>query len=170
MAAQSSKRKFIENAAVLGVCVGAIMISVGAVRSGGAAKPEVEPTWTTGLGQGMAAARSEHKLVLLSFVGSDWCPNCQELERKVFDTHAFVDYAAGHLVLVCVDQPNNKPQPDELKAANQKLLDKFDVDPLPTIILLDANTNTVLRVEGYDGKSPKEFIAALDQAAATVKR
>lgn len=158
-------KKASENAVVLGVCAAAILIAGAALRSGGSGRPEVAVPWTTDFPAGLATARAEHKLVLLNFGGSDWCPVCQEMDRKVFGTRAFAEYASNKLVLVSIDLPQNKPQPELLRKANEKLAAEFNIDPLPATILLDANSNTLLRVEGYGGQTPAEFIATLDKAA-----
>lgn len=158
-------KKISENAIVLGVCAAAILIGSAALRSGGSGEPEVQLPWTTDFPAGLATARAEHKLVLLNFGGSDWCPVCKELDRKVFGTHTFAEYASNRLVLVSIDLPQNKPQPEALRKANENLATQFNINPLPATILLDGNSNTLLRLEGYEGETPAEFVAELDKAA-----
>ena len=65
-------------------------------------------TWLTDLPSAQARARAEKKSVLLFFHGSDWCPACVEMQRQVFDSPAFAQYARQTLVLVDVDtSPTN---------------------------------------------------------------
>ena len=95
--------------------------------------------WLTDLPQAEAKAKAENKIVLMDFSGSDWCPECIALKKNVFDTKKFQAYAATNLVLVDVDFPDKKPQPSNLKRANEELKDKYNVEPLPTLIVLDQN-------------------------------
>ena len=77
--------------------------------------------WLTDLPTAEAQAKAENKLVLMDFSGSDWCPDCIALKKKVFDTQKFQAYAATNVVLVDVDFPDKKPQPSNLKRANEEL-------------------------------------------------
>jgi len=120
-------------------------------------------TWLTDLPKALGLAKSEHKLVLMDFTGSDWCPPCKALHKTVFSSQDFADYAKTNLVLVLVDFPNAKPQTEELKKANQALSDKFKVEGYPTVIVLDGNGNQLSKELGYEGTTPKEFIANLEK-------
>src|SRR5664280_2578709 len=56
--------------------------------------------WLTDFQKAQARAKVEGKSVLLFFHGSDWCPTCAEMQRQVFDSPAFAQYARQALVLV----------------------------------------------------------------------
>ncbi len=45
--------------------------------------------WLTNFETAQARARSEKKLLLIEFTGSDWCPPCILLERQVFSQPEF---------------------------------------------------------------------------------
>ena len=120
--------------------------------------------WLTDLPKALAQAKSEHKSVFMDFTGSDWCPACIEVHKKVLTTQLFEDYAKTNLVCVIVDFPNSKPQTDELKAANKALADKFHVEGFPTLILLNGDGKELNRELGYEGETPKDFIANLEKA------
>ena len=122
--------------------------------------------WLTDLPAAQAQAKAENKLVLMDFTGSDWCPGCIELKKKVFDTKQFQAYAAKKLVLVEVDFPDKKPQPAALKKANDNLSRKFDVDGYPTQIVLDSNGKEIARKTGYEGESTGKYIDWLEKSAA----
>ena len=117
--------------------------------------------WQTDLPKAMAQAKTENKLVMLDFTGSDWCPPCKALKKKVFTSQAFADFAKANLVLVEVDFPHEKPQSQELKDANEALSKKFDVEGFPTIIVLNSDGKQLKKDVGYDGQSAKEFVADL---------
>src|SRR5689334_20082390 len=75
-----------------------------------------DPIWGTGLPAAQAQARKENKLVLINFTGSDWCGWCKKLQKEVFSTKEFEQYAKDNVVLVEIDFPDKKPQTKELKA------------------------------------------------------
>jgi thioredoxin-related protein len=120
--------------------------------------------WPTDLPQALAKAKAEKKLVLVNFTGSDWCPGCIQLHKKVLTKKEFQEYADKNLELVEVDFPEGKQQPAELKQANAALSKKFDVQGYPTVFLLDADGKVLNKDEGYGGASPAEFIAGLEKA------
>jgi len=128
--------------------------------SGGQA---AELTWLTDLAQAKAQAKAEHKLVLLNFTGSDWCPYCIKLDKQVLQSSEFADYATANLVLVLVDFPHSKPQPESVKKANEALLDKFDVTTYPTLVVLKDTGKKLGKIEGYDGSGPTHLLAKLEK-------
>lgn len=123
---------------------------------------EKKGEWLTDLPQAQAKAKAEKKLVLLDFTGSDYCPPCKELVKRVFSQSEFIAYAGTNLVLVEVDFPFNKPQPEELRKANQALEKEFKVEGYPTIIILDSDGKEVQRRERFSGETVKDFIAKLE--------
>jgi protein disulfide-isomerase len=107
-------------------------------------------------------ARSEKKMVLLDFTGSDWCSWCIKFDEEVLSTGKFRGYAATHLTLETVDFPDSKPQSDALKQANQDLKNKYNVTGFPTFILLDSNGRELGRQIGYLAGGPDAFISELE--------
>jgi thioredoxin-related protein len=121
-----------------------------------------ELSWMTDLPKAQAKAKTESKLVMLDFTGSDWCGWCIKLHKEVFSQPEFADYAKKNLVLVEVDFPRSKPQSAELKKANAALQDKYKVEGYPTIIVLNGEGQKVGEL-GYQPGGPKAFIAELDK-------
>src|SRR5215470_16888834 len=121
-----------------------------------------ELQWLTDLPKAQAQAKTEQKLVMLDFTGSDWCGWCIKLNREVFSKPEFAEYAKKNLVLVEVDFPRSKKQTDELKKANQALQDKYSIEGYPTIIVLNAEGKKVGQL-GYQPGGPKAFIAELEK-------
>ena len=120
----------------------------------------------TGLADGpakaQAKAKAENKLVLIDFTGSDWCGWCIKLDKEVFSTPEFKEYAEKNLVLVEMDFPPKKPQSAELKKANAELKTKYNVKGYPTIVVLDKDGKEIGRQPGYAEGGPKAFIARLE--------
>ncbi len=120
-----------------------------------------EGEWLTDLAKAQEKAKAEKKLVLIDFTGSDWCPPCKSLHNTVLTSAEFTKFAKDNLVLVEVDFPRSKPQSAELKAANRKLSDKFNIEGYPTIIVLDAAGKEIFREVGFGGTPAKDYVAKL---------
>jgi len=121
-----------------------------------------EEEWMTDLPKTQAKAKTEKKLVLMDFTGSDWCPPCKQLRKTVLDSTEFKEYAKQNLMLVEIDFPKNKSQSDALKTANKQLSQRFNISGFPTVVLLDANGKELGRQVGYGGENPKNYIAKID--------
>lgn len=137
---------------------------------------ESELTWLTDLPNALVRAKAEGKSVLLFFHGSDWCPPCVEMQRQVFASPEFAQYARRALVLVDVDFPNKSTQSEGLKHANVALKARFNLssetgEGFPTIVLLNDAGETVFQETGYHGGGPLEVLPKLQRhpgAGATI--
>ena len=125
-----------------------------------------EATWLTDLPQAQAQAKSDNKIVLLDFTGSDWCGWCIKFKKEVLDTSAFQDYAAKSVVLVELDYPKKTEQAAELKKANAALKSKYKITGFPTFVVLDQNGKEIGRQVGYAEGGPTAFIAKLEEFKA----
>jgi len=120
-------------------------------------------TWGTDLPKALAQAKTDKKMVLLDFTGSDWCGWCIKFDKDTLSTDKFAEYAKSHLELVVLDFPNTKPQSAELKAANAALQKKYEVEGFPTFVLLNADGKEIGRQRGYLAGGPEAFIAKLEK-------
>jgi rhodanese-related sulfurtransferase len=94
------------------------------------------------------------------------------MQRQVFDSPAFAQYARRSLVLVDVDFPNKYKQDEALKRANAALKARFNLSPepdegFPTIVLLNDTGETVFQETGYAGGGPAEVLPKLQRHAGT---
>lgn len=121
-----------------------------------------ELAWMTDLPKAQAQAKTEKKLVMLDFTGSDWCGWCIKLNKEVFNTPEFIEYAKKNVVPVEVDFPNKKKQTAELKKANDALQAKYGIKGYPTIVVLNGDGKKVGQL-GYMKGGPKAFIAELEK-------
>lgn len=121
-----------------------------------------ELDWFTSLPKAQEKAKSENKLVMLDFTGSDWCGWCIKLDKEVFSTPEFAEYAKKNLALVEVDFPKKKKLPEDQKKANQALQEKYGIEGFPTIIVLNGEGKQVGKL-GYMKGGPQAFIAELDK-------
>lgn len=119
-----------------------------------------EKLWETDLSAALKTAKTEKKLVLVDFTGSDWCPWCIKLHKEVFEKSDFTTYAKANFVLVEIDFPRKSEQSVEVKKANQALAGKYNIEGYPTVLVLDAEGKELKRL-GYEPGGPKPFIEQL---------
>jgi thioredoxin-related protein len=127
-----------------------------------AAFARAELNWLTDYDAAKSKAKSDNKLVLLDFTGSDWCGWCKRLNAEVFSKPEFQDYATKNLVLVELDFPRYKQQSDGVKKQNQHLASEFQIEGFPTVIVLNAAGEKVGEL-GYMQGGAEAFIAALEK-------
>jgi protein disulfide-isomerase len=121
-----------------------------------------ELQWHTDLAKAQAQAKTEKKKVMLNFTGSDWCGWCIKLNKEVFSTPEFAEYAKKNLVLVEVDFPNKKKQSAEQRKSNQALQNKYGIEGYPTLVVLDGEGKKVGQL-GYVKGGPKAWIAQFEK-------
>lgn len=119
--------------------------------------------WMTDYAKALEKAKTEKKMVLLDFTGSDWCPPCKKLEADVFSQAKFKEYAEKNLVLVELDFPNAKKLPDEVKKQNDKLAKEYEIKGYPTIVVLDSEGKKVKEHVGYLPGGPDAMIAEIEK-------
>ena len=125
---------------------------------------QAAPTWVTDLPAAQVQAKKENKLVLINFTGSDWCGWCKRLQKEVFSTKEFEQYAKDNVLLVEIDFPDKKPQSQQLKATNEALQAKFKAEGYPTIVVLNKEGKEVWRQGGYLPGGPAVWIEKLNAA------
>ena len=135
----------------------------------GAASMAEKVGWMTSFEAAKAEAAKRKVLILVSFSGSDWCELGLKLEKEVFSKPAFKDYAARNCVLLQVDFPRRKQVPAKLKKQNMMLVEKYDVEGFPTVLLLDAEGKELVRT-GYQPGGPERYVEYLQKALQWNKR
>ena len=121
-----------------------------------------EGEWLTDVPKALDRAKAEQKVVLLDFTGSDWCGWCKRIDKEVFSTTEFKEYATKNLVLVEVDFPRQKKLSPELKKANDALQNRYKVEGFPTFVVLNGEGREIGRQVGYLEGGSKAFIAKLE--------
>lgn len=110
------------------------------------------PGWETNFDQAKTEAKTSNKLILLNFSGSDWCGPCIKLKKEVFESEAFMTYAAQHLVLVRADFPRSKKNQlsPQQTTHNESLAERYNPDgQFPLTVLIDASGNELNHWVGY---------------------
>ncbi|MCM4171581.1 thioredoxin family protein [Arenibacter sp. TNZ] len=118
-----------------------------------------ESDWSTAV----AMAKENHQNVLLVFSGSDWCAPCIKLDKSIWQSVEFQEYAKDHWTMLRADFPRKKANqlPDAQKDKNAQLAEKYNKNGyFPLVLVLDSNGN-ILGQTGFKNISVKEYIALL---------
>ena len=97
-----------------------------------------ELTWHTDMSKATDISIKENKPMFLFFTGSDWCGWCIRLQKEVFKTPEFIDWAKKNVVLVELDFPRKSTQSDAEKLQNMELQQVFAVRGYPSVYFVKA--------------------------------
>lgn len=123
--------------------------------------------WTDDFDKAVEKAKAEKKNVLLDFTGSDWCGFCIKLDKEVFDTPKFKEWAKKNVVLMQVDFPHKK-LPEKLVKQNADLKSKFPTGGYPTIVIINPEGNVLVKKVGYaPGSGPDAYLEAIKAGEVT---
>jgi protein disulfide-isomerase len=124
-----------------------------------------EGGWIEDYAKASLIARQQNKPMMLDFTGSDWCIWCQRLDKEIFSTDAFNDYAKANLVLVKLDFPRTKELDEATKTQNLALARKYQIRGFPTLVLLSSAGDDLGRM-GYMQGGPDPFLKKLKETVA----
>jgi len=116
--------------------------------------------WTTSITEAINRAEKDDKMILLDFLGSDWCGWCEQLEKEVWETPEFIQWADDNLIKVFIDFPQNIELTKSRRSQNRALKKFFGVRGYPTVFLLDSDLTPLLKT-GYRKGGAKEYIRHL---------
>ncbi len=104
-----------------------------------------------GLDNALQQAAKNNKRILVKFT-ADWCSSCKKLDKEVMSTAEGKKRTADMIaVKVDFDAP-----------ANRRLVERYVVLGLPTVVVLDGKGTQVARIMGFDGKA--DWLAKLKAA------
>jgi len=115
--------------------------------------------WMTDVDAALAKAKKEKMPVMVEFTGSDWCPPCIMMHKKVFSKKAFTDAASKKYILVKIDIPKADKA---LYKKNQKVMKKYKVSGVPTVLLFGDDGKEFSRFSASQFPKVKAFLAKLD--------
>jgi protein disulfide-isomerase len=142
-------------AGMIGVLVLSAVVFCGCNQKSVAA--EQSGLWQSDYDAALKQAATENKYVLVDFSGSDWCGWCIKLEKEVFSQKEFIDYAQANLICVLLDFPRGKELPKAQKDANQALLEKFQVQGFPTVLIFNPQGRLVKQT-GYRPDGAAKYV------------
>lgn len=120
--------------------------------------------WELNLEKSKEIAQNENKHILLVFSGSDWCAPCIKLEKQIWTSKEFQNYAKDNLVLLRADFPRlKKNQPTKAQQEhNNKLAENYNPNGyFPFVVLMD-DKGKVLNQLGYKNIEPQSYIKAIN--------
>ena len=120
--------------------------------------------WKTNFELVKKEATTSNKPILLVFSGSDWCAPCIKLDKSIWQSAEFKDYASSNLILERADFPKKKQNQLDagIKKQNEGLAERYNKDGIfPLVVVLDSK-GEVLGKTSYKNVSPKEYIAVLN--------
>jgi len=123
--------------------------------------------WKTDFAAAKKEAAKEDKPIILVFQGSDWCAPCIKLDKEIWSTEEFKDYAQKHYVMLKADFPrkNKNALSPEQQEKNNKLAEVYNSNGyFPFVVVLDKS-GKVLGQAGYQKTEVKQYIAMLDKFA-----
>ncbi len=123
--------------------------------------------WGTDYDAALARAAKEKRPILALFTGSDWCPYCVQLEKKVLKDSSFQKFAEKNVVLLYLDFPRKKQLDAKLTAQNKKLAVKYGVRGYPTSLLLNARGETIGKVTARNARG---YIRDIEQLAKKAEK
>lgn len=119
--------------------------------------------WQTDFEKAKTMASQENKTIILVFKGSDWCASCIKLDREIWRTDTFKNYAKDNFVMVLADFPRKKENALSVAqtAANAQLAETYNKKGIfPLVVVMDAE-GVVLGETTYQKVSPEEYIHLL---------
>ncbi|MFM7207434.1 MAG: thioredoxin family protein [Planctomycetaceae bacterium] len=118
--------------------------------------------WIRDYDEALAAAERTGRPVLTIFTGSDWCPHCVTLEKKVLESRQFLDWAEDRVVLLMIDLPQQGISQEE-RTVRSRVCIKYGVRTFPNTVLIAPDGAKIMGQSGYHGQSPEAWLAALDK-------
>lgn len=116
-------------------------------------------SWLNNYSEAVSLSQSSSKPILILFTGTNWCPACMILERKVLNQSEFAQAVAQKFVFLKAEFP------DYSNAANspyKPLLDRYNINEFPSIVVVDANGTVLYRVSYKEG-GPQAYAQELLQ-------
>lgn len=100
--------------------------------------------------QSQETHKNNHKLFFIDFM-AEWCGPCKQMDKNVFRKQE---------VFTLLNEKFNPVRLNIDSPEGGSLFRKFSFEVIPSILIIDANNNVKMRIEGYH--SSKELIELLE--------
>ncbi|GAA3603616.1 hypothetical protein GCM10022396_21160 [Flavivirga amylovorans] len=120
--------------------------------------------WNTNFEDAKKMAEKKEQNVILVFSGSDWCAPCIKLEKEVWSSQVFKNYAKEHYVLLKADFPRRKKNAlhKDIQKQNNQLAERYNKNGyFPLVVVLNKNGDVLGQV-GYNKMKPEDYINVLN--------
>ena len=120
--------------------------------------------WVKNIDEAKELALKNDKPIVLVFSGSDWCAPCMKLDKQVFSTGEFKQYASENYVLLKADFPQRKKNKlsKEQQVHNNQLAEKYNKNGFfPLVVVLNSNGKSLGNL-GYKNIAAKAYIESIN--------
>ena len=114
--------------------------------------------WLSTETEGLIAASKDCKPIVMDFF-AEWCEACHDLDKFTFTDDRIKELVSKEFIPIKIDA--TKPTPDV-----QKILMKYGVLGLPTILFLDSKGNVITDLSLSGFLHADEFLELLKKADA----
>ena len=125
---------------------------------------QLNAIWEPSFDNALNRAKTENKLVLLNFSGSDWCGPCIRMRKEILDDSSFLAIANEELIMVNADFPRtkkNKQDAAQIKR-NEALAEKYNPDgKFPYTLILDSKGKVISSFDGYPKGGLQSFSSTI---------
>ncbi|HMK07304.1 MAG TPA: thioredoxin family protein [Flavobacterium sp.] len=125
--------------------------------------------WSENLDQAFNEAAAQNKKVLLFFSVPEHCDNCMKLEKNVFMSEEFREFAKMNYVLVKIDfSPRSDTSSAESIRQNLLIVEKYNKDGFfPYVVLLNKDAKILGKSGVYKNENPQQFLSLLNSYSKT---
>ena len=116
--------------------------------------------WTYNFKEAVHESKKSDKLMMLVFQGSDWCAPCINLDKKIWNSEEFKEYANNNYVMLRADFPRKKKNAlsEIQQKKNNRLAELYNKNGyFPFVVILDKSGKKLGEM-GYLKISPNEYI------------
>ena len=110
--------------------------------------------WQTDEGVALVAARQSGKPIFVDFA-AEWCEACHVIERNVFTNSEVASKLNTHFIPLRIDVT-------EANDTNDKILQKYGVLSLPTLVFIDASGKILENPRVHGVISTQDFLKVLN--------
>ena len=120
--------------------------------------------WNTDLNTAFEKASSQNKKVFLFFTVPEFCERCESLEKHIFLSKEFQDYAADNFILTRIEFNINPgfSVSAEANAENLLIVEKYNKDGFfPLVVLLNKQHRVLGKLGVYQNETPEKYLQLL---------
>ena len=120
--------------------------------------------WVNDIDDAKKMASEKNVPIILVFQGSDWCAPCIKLDKEIWSTQEFIEYANEHYVMLKADFPRKKKNAleKEQQEKNNKLAENYNKNGYFPFVVVLNNEGKVLNELGYKKSNPNDYIKLLN--------